>query len=110
MLKKNWLYLLVIPMASFGVYYLADLLMEFQSDFGGLLIMGMLVIGWPATSAWLGCEAGKNLKKRWFLPLLFALTMVPVFPYYRAGIYAWLYAGVILLIGLITMIGTRVTE
>lgn len=110
MLKKKWLYLLVIPATSFGVYFLADLLMEFQSDFGGLLIMGMLLLGWPGISAWLGTVAGKDLRAGWYLPVLFALTMPIVFPYYGAYLMAWGYAGGILLLGLITMIGTRVTQ
>lgn len=107
---KQWLYWLTIPVASFGIYFLADLLMNIQSDFGGLLIMGMLIFGWPGTSAWLGMEAGKDLRKGWYLPVLFALTMPFVFPYYGAGWLAWAYAGVVLLIGLITMICTKVTQ
>lgn len=109
MLKKNWLYLLVIPAASFGINFLADFLMDFQSDFGGFLIMGMMVIGWPAISAWLGTVAGKNLPEGWYLPILFALTMRFVFPYYGADLLAWGYAGGILIIGLTTMICTKVT-
>lgn len=105
--KKFLMCLLAVPVAAFGPYFLADMLFELRlSDFGGLLIMGMLLFGWPVTSTWLGICAGKDFKGRWFLPVLFALTMPAVFPYYNAGVYAWLYAGGILLTGLIVMLGT----
>lgn len=111
MKNKIWLYLLAIPVASFGPYYLASLLIDsWFSDLGGLLIMGMLLLGWPAVSVWLGICAGKDPKGRWFLPILFALTMPCVFPYYNAGVLAWGYAGVVLLTGLIAMAGTRLTQ
>lgn len=105
MKHKLWLYLLVIPCASFGSIFLCNVLFDVGlSDLGGLLMMSMLVAGWPGASAWLGYEAGKDLKKRWFLPILFALTMPFGFPYYGAGWIAWAYAGGVLLIGLITML------
>lgn len=110
MKNKWWMYLLVIAAASFGITFLADILMNSLSGVAGLLIMGMLVFGWPGTAVWLGMEAGKDLKKRWYLPVLFALTMPFVFPYYRAYLMAGLYAGGMLVIGLLTMICTKVTE
>lgn len=107
MKNKLLLYLLAIPAASFGISWLASVLMDLRlSDFAGLLIMGMLLLGWPVVSTWLGVCAGKNIRVRWFLPILFALTMPLVFPYYNAGVYAWLYAGGILLAGLIALVGT----
>ena len=99
----------MIPMASFGICFLADLMMNVQSDLSGLLIMGMLLFGWPGTSAWLGIEAGKDLRRGWYLPVLFALTMPIVFPY-GAGWLAWCYAGGILLVGLLTMLCTKVAQ
>lgn len=111
MKHKIWLHLLAIPGVSFGTVFVCNVLFDVGlSDFGGLLMMGMLLIGWPAVSVWLGCVSGKDLKKLWFLPILFALTMPPVFPYPGAGIIAWLYAGGVLVMGLIGMVGTKLTQ
>ena len=110
-MKKIWMYLLAVPMLSFGVYRLLCLLVDLGlTGLGGLLIMGMLLFGWPAISVWLGITAGKDLKSLWFLPILFALTMPFVFPYYGAWVYACLYAAVVLTVGLIGMIGARLTK
>ena len=109
--EKMWLPILAIPILSFGVYWLICLLFDLGiTGLGGLLTMGMLVFGWPAISVWLGMTAGKNLKSLWFLPILFALTMPFVFPYYNAWGYACLYAAVVLAVGLVGMIGTRLTQ
>lgn len=111
MKHKIWLYLAVAFGASFGSVFLCNVLFDIGlSDLGGLLMMGMLTIGWPGTSAWLGYEAGKDLKRYWFLPVLFALTMPYFFPYYGAGWLAWAYAGGVLLFGLITMLCSRLTK
>ena len=110
-MKKIWMYLLAVPLLSFGVYWLICLLFDLGiTGLGGLLTMGMLVFGWPAISVWLGITAGKNLKSLWFLPILFAMTMPFVFPYYSAWVYACFYAAVVLAVGMIGMIGTRLTQ
>ena len=110
-MKKVWLHFWAIPVLSFGIYWLLCLLFDLGvTGLGGLLTMGMLLFGWPGASVWLGMSAGKDLKHLWFLPTLFALTMPFVFPYYNAVAFAWGYAGVVLLVGLIAMIGTRLTK
>ena len=110
-MKKIWLHVLAIPVLSFGIYWLLCLMFDLGvTGLGGLLTMGMLLFGWPGASVWLGICTGKDLKRLWFLPFLFALTMPFVFPYGAAGGYNWVYAGVVLVVGLIAMSGTRLTK
>ena len=108
MKHKFWIYLLISAAVAFVPVRAFEPLDAIGLEtLGGLLIMGALVLGWPGFSVWLGVQAGKEIKKLWLLPILYSAMMVLVFPYYRALQMSLLYAGLVLLVGVIAMVGTR---
>lgn len=71
---------------------------------GAMALMFMLFYaGYPPYSAFIGWQAGKDIKKRWFLPVLsaglFLLGAVMVFTPSEKWFY--IYAAVYLVIGLL---------
>ncbi len=73
---------------------------------GAMALMFMLFYaGYPAYSAFIGWQAGKDIKKRWFLPVLsaglFLLGAVRVFTPLEKLFY--IYAVVYLVIGVLAM-------
>lgn len=41
----------------------------------GLVLIGMVCLGWPGYSIWFSVWACKDIRQRWFLPVLFHLVL-----------------------------------
>ena len=74
----------------------------------GLVLIGMVCLGWPGYSIWLSIWACKDIRYRWFLPILFHLMLAYAFGFLPGifGILGLFACGAMLLISIIVMFVT----
>ena len=71
----------------------------------GLVLIFMVCLGWPGYSIWLSMWACKDIRRRWFLPLLFHLMLACAIGLLPGifGVLGLFACGAMLLISIITI-------
>ena len=74
----------------------------------GLVLIGMVCLGWPGCSIWLSIWVCKDIRHRWFLPILFPLMLACACGFLPGifGPIAVFACGAMLLISIIVMFVT----
>ena len=110
-MKHKEIWLMLLATIAVGLILPLGIICLMYQDLGvtpGLVLIFMVCLGWPGCSIWLSIWACKDVRHRWFLPILFHLMLACACGFLPGifGPIAVFACGAMLLISIIIMFVT----